>query len=35
MKFSKGYNCLYFVDCNIKTICAAEHDGLTINQVSA
>ena len=35
MEFSKGYYCLNFMDCNLKTICAAPHHGLTTNQVSA
>ena len=29
MKFSNGHYCLYFVDFNLKTICAAPHHGLT------
>ena len=37
-KFSKGHNSantLYLVDCNLETIYAAPHHGLTINEVSA
>ena len=36
LKFSKGHNSANFsVDCNLETICAAPHHGLTIHEVSA
>ena len=34
-KFSKGYNCQYFVYCNLEIICAAPHHDVTIYEVSA